>query len=240
MKKVLLATALSVPMLAVSAFAADCHPKAHGGFAVGLHGGYVTAENRLSNVGLPGTAGVINYGSSDVSGRGGLIGLDLSYGHVFANKLFAGLEIKGDLQSVKGQTSVNVRTPLTFNQEVKAKESFGAALKLGGLVDKALPYLLVGVVSTKFETRLGAQNASAAIALVGRDIKKTKRLTGVEFGAGIDLPVTERMTVGGRYVHTEYSNFTSSFNDVGGGRLFDFKVKPRTNAFLLNVKYRVW
>lgn len=236
MNKTLLATAVALPLLSVATFANECHPKAYSGFGIGLHGGYATSETRYSRVYNPLTVAPSNLSTTDLSGRGGLIGLDLSYGHIFANKLYAALEIKGDLQSTKG-TATDGNGGFLYSSDFKAKDSYGASLKLGGLIDKALPYLLVGVATTKFENKIS--NALTGAAIIG-ETSKHKRLTAFVMGVGADFALNDRFTVGLRYEHGEYNKFSGTYATSATVVRNSFSFKPRTNTFLLNVKCRVW
>jgi opacity protein-like surface antigen len=231
----IIASAALLPLLATTALADTCYKKAHGGFSIGAHVGYGTGESKFDRTYLPLVATSPRH-SADVSARGAVGGLALAYGHVFANNLFAGLEIKGDLSGVKGKVGEQIFALATLTNEFKQKESFGANIKLGGMVHSVLPYAQFGIVSTKFENILNLPTATPGY----QNQKTSKRLTGFEFGVGIDVPVAERFTVGAKFLHTEYNTFSYRLNSSLVTPVIDAKFKPRTNAFLLTAKYRVW
>lgn len=229
-----IASAALLPLLATTALANDCHKKAHGGFSIGAHVGYGSSDSKFDRTLLPGQANSRAI-SGDLGGRGAVGGLALAYGHVFANNLFAGLEIKGDLSGVKGDTTDLPPSPgFALKTEMKQKESYGANIKLGGVIHSVLPYVQFGIVSTKFEKR------NTLITNGGnRAFNFNKRHTGFEFGVGVDIPVAERFTVGAKFLHTEYNKHNYVWNVVGTD-VITSSVKPKTNAFLLTAKYRVW
>jgi opacity protein-like surface antigen len=236
--KYLISAVLGSSMLCSAGQAAGCHDlsKAHHGFYVGANAGYVTGQTNIKHDYVINPANKTSDKSS-LSGKGAIGGLNLGYQHHFTgSRIVAGLDLKGTFSGLSGKSHTNLITFGEVRNRVKMTNSLGAALRLGVLWHNVLPYVKVGYVSSTWKTQsqlLPTINANA------KTNNRKKRLNGAEFGVGIDIPMTESLTVGGEYSFEKYQKLSQ----VHKGRLNDtqanIKYKPTTNQFVFRVKYKL-
>ncbi len=182
----------------------------------------------------------------DLGGENVIGGLNLAYGCIFPNHLFLGAEIKGDLSNMGGSISEG---PLQFQNRTRLEmnNSFGGALKLGGVISSVLPYFRVGLLSSKWEasSRGSIDPGSGPQSFHG---KKNKRLLGLELGLGIDVPLPEpyglgeRLSIGGEYTHVDYKKMGYQVKRCVGAEcdnLFKISAKPRTNTCVGRLRFRL-
>lgn len=201
------------------------------GFYVGAAGGYATSSGSLTrNVKIG--ANSTQKSSMDMSAKGAVGSLFVGYDHIFRNALLAGLELDATLNGMKGQ--VEPELLLSPNKEktiLEAKDSYGLSLRLGALLQETfLVYGKLGIVTTKFNLK----NQMVGFA----DKATSKRLTGFAFGAGFQVPLTDRFHLGGEYVHTRYGNINIE-QTVTGVAKNEISIKPSTNTFLARLIFKI-
>lgn len=209
--------------------------KAHCGLSIGAQMGYAYQNSRL---GQQFTLCPRYTHHKGISGKNIIGGLYAAYGFVPSNDLFFGLEIKGDFTDLTARMSEGATTLYRNRTQVKMSNSFGGALKFGGIIYQVLPYVRVGILTGKWKSKTTLIIAS----IVGTN-KRSKWQPGWELGCGVDVPLTPRFSVGGEFIHSEYKRFL--YKNI----LFDpnnipqeilkNKITPRTNTIMLRAKYRL-
>lgn len=222
---------LAVPFVMIENVNAECCVKAHGGFSIGGQLGYIAQDSKVTQryKTLP------NYHhSKDMSGRGVIGGLNLAYGHIFPYNFFLGAEIKMDFSDLRGHQAEGQAVTFRNRINLKMTNSYGGAIKIGGIFCSVLPYVKIGVLSSEWKS-----SSQILIGVIPINGHKHTRRAGLETGIGLDIPVTDRFAVGGEFVHVEYERFSySDLNKSSGISITKISAKPRTNAFMLRAKYR--
>jgi len=253
MKKVYLASLLGAA-LAVSGANASTSI-CHSGFKVGLGGGYGAFKaSSQTNFGIVAPVGgapaqTTRTTSGDVGGDGGFGRFFLGYDFVMKNGFVLGLELGASASNIKGTVNrrlevapANAADPL----ELKAKDSFDAALRIGFAVRNAfIPYLKVGAESTKFQLRQ-ASFAPAAPANLA-DVSVNKRLTGFLIGAGVEVPVTRMFHVGAEYTYSHFNSISGNTQNaaapivpgVGVGVFENATAKPRMHRITARLMLKI-
>lgn len=212
MKKVYLASLLGAA-LAVSGAHASSN-LCTSGFKVGLGGGYgsfksSTTTNYLNTA--PNPAVLLGTTSGDLGGDGGFGRFFLGYDFVMKNGFVLGLEVGAAASNIKGTSNRRINTGAAIAAdplEVKTKDTFDAALRIGFVVRNAfIPYLKVGAESTKFQVR---QTSPAPLPAGLADATTNKRLTGFLIGAGVEVPVTRMFHVGAEYTYSHFNSVTAT------------------------------
>lgn len=215
MKKVYLATLLGAAFAVSGAHASTSI--CHSGFKVGLGGGYgafkASSQTDFGQVAAAGGGAgpTLRTTSGDVGGDGGFGRFFLGYDFVMKNGFVLGLELGASASNIKGTVNrrlevapANAADPL----ELKAKDSFDAALRIGFAVRNAfIPYLKIGAESTKFQLR---QKSFAPAVNQLADISVNKRLTGFLIGAGVEVPVTRMFHVGAEYTYSHFNSLSGN------------------------------
>ena len=240
MKKILLTSSAALITAALAAPSAMAEGKT--GFNVGLMGGYTTsstkADRQYVNTGTNTDTGQ-GVNSSDLGGGGGLFGLQVGYDYVFSNMGVVGLDVFGMWNGHRGDTS-SANIPGTagdLKHQMKMKYSFGVAAKFGYFFKKdTLGFIRIGYINSKFEN-------STSLTLGGQTgtVTDKKNHSGFLIGVGVDLPVTDRVTVGIEYDYAAYQKKTvrgtipalpAATTDVL------HSIKPRMHMAMVNVKWR--
>lgn len=225
MKKVYLATLLGTA-LAVSGAAQASTNLCQSGFKVGLGGGYGAFKSASSTTfGQINPAQTLLTNTSDLGGDGGFGRFFLGYDFVMKNGFVLGLELGAAASNIKGtKGNVFLQAPGIAPDplELKAKDTFDAALRIGFVVRNAFtPYLKIGAESTKFQLRqtsIAQGGVGAANTLA--DATTNKRLTGFLIGAGVEVPVTRMFHVGAEYTYSHFNSVTATASNpafVDGG-----------------------
>lgn len=229
MKKVLYTvTALASIMSAQ----ADAPRTSLDGFSVGLQGGYGMGDSKVNRNTLLNANNTADH--TEISQRGALGGANIEYGRIFNNTFFAGLHLNAMFGSVKGhaKTTVNFRA-LPVNTSVKLKNSYGAAIRLGKtFAGTALPYIKVGIVTSKWDS------STDAMPDIGKG-SASKRRTGWELGAGVDFSINPCVAVGAEFSHLEYQKLSYNVRNNAQRNMFQVRVKPRENRAVLRIKYKL-
>lgn len=110
--------------------------------------------------------------------------------------VYLGLEAEGDYVDAHWQDS---RLPLGRMFAVDRKYSYGGAIRAGYVTPLlALLYGRVGLVRSGFNTQYQQRQGAYA---------QDNELTGLRFGAGIEVPVTQAIFFRTDYTYTKYSSF---------------------------------
>lgn len=182
------------------------------GFNLGVRLGYemgFTKIKRHWNLTPPATRNQkVDLGMHGVSG-----GVFLGYGRILSNCMYVGAEAFAIFANMKGKISNhNSAIPLRFDApgaHLKMGPSFGGLLKVGGVFRGVMPYLKVGGAGTQFKFREGNGN------FTGGHHHKSKYRAGVLYGIGIDVPMNDRVVIGGEFIQTRYENIKHHNNNVG-------------------------
>jgi opacity protein-like surface antigen len=233
--KYLISAVLGSSMLCSAGQAAGCHDlsKAHHGFYVGANAGYVTGQTNIKH---DYKFGRNQSDKSNFSQKGAIGGFNLGYQHHFTgSRIVAGLDLKGTFSGLNGKSNSDVSNLTNVASRIKMTNSLGAALRLGVLWHNVLPYVKVGYVSSNWKT----QSIIVPQATDAKTNNRKKRLNGAEFGVGIDIPMTESLTVGGEYSFEKYQKLSQVHKSQLGETLANIKYKPTTNQFVFRVKYKL-
>lgn len=228
--KVKIITAAAIPLMMAGLANAD--HKAHGGFSVGAQLGYITQESKVSQ---KFQGGLQLSKHKDLAGRGVAGGLNVAYGMVWPNLIFLGAEVKWDGTNLTGkQGEGNLTSGPQIAHRLKMTNAVGIALKAGGVVCHVLPYAKVGYLAADWK-----MSTNTILAGFKSSSKASKWSSGIEFGLGIDVPLGDKFAMGGEFTHVEYQKL-SKMHVIGTTDYVKVSAKPRTNAFMLRAKYRVY
>ncbi len=185
------------------------------GFYAGINGGY--AGNRFD---YPFSASLTSGGTSlGVTGKarlnssGFLGGGQIGYDFQNANRVVFGAEADIAVSDVKGQ--VEASGALTGVATGSASATIGSQLKYLGTVrgragyalDRALVYVTAGLAYGKVDTSYAINGAGLLpLALTG---SKSATRTGWTAGAGIEYPVTDRLSFKTEYLYVDLGRYTS-------------------------------
>jgi hypothetical protein len=238
MTKSLLSAGLVNSILCSTSYSADSHTlnKAHHGFFVGANVGYIisnTIVKRLINTGInPITLDSSNHACHGVNG-----GFNLGYQHLFkSSNLVAGLDLKSNFSNLRGKVENRTVNQWATALRLKMTNTLGAALRFGILWHNVQPYLKVGYVSSQWK----AESSLPPAANVGNgQFKRTKRLSGIEFGIGLDVPMTKCLTFGGEFSHEAYQKIFVIHRTLTGLSVINHKITPSATQFILRVKYKL-
>lgn len=222
MKKLLLIASF-MPFVSMAAMAEGST------FSVGLYGGPTlsSSTNTATLKAVPGTSNK----KSDLGGAGGTVGVMASYDYVMSNKGVWGLDIFGAWHNHTAKQDSKLGA-LALNTKTKMKYSFGTAFKLGYMFDKAMLFGRIGYINSRFEhfsEYVGAPKSST----------KKKNVPGLLLGAGIDLPLGEKMVLGISYdfaLYQKQSNTYAPFNTSTTTVTNSFK--PRMHFVNVALKYK--
>lgn len=201
-----------------------------GGFSAALQGGYATQNTKFDAKYVNGATN--RSTSSDMSGDGGVVGLNLGYDYVFKNRFLLGLTLHGELSSLKGKTG-NAFPPLSDGYtELKQKHAFGAYARLGYVYHRVIPFIKLGYSNSKFDA-----TSKDMLAGLGSN-KVSKNLSGFQGGLGCEVLFNRAWSMLGEYTYSVYEkiSYPGLLND--GTKTSDIQIKPQTNTFMLKLKYR--
>lgn len=222
MKKALLLSSISA-MAITSALAATPN------FNVGVYGGGVLSSS-TNSVNYTSTAGTSSK-KTDLGGAGAVAGVSASCDYALYNNIFAGVDLFGAWHNYDAKQDSQLAS-LALNTKVKMRYSVGTALKFGYMFDKATAFARVGYINSYFEhfsNYVGAPKTS----------KKKKNASGLLLGAGVDLPVSEKIIMGLSYDFALYQKQTNKygpFNSPTATVTNDFKA--RMHFVNVAVKYK--
>jgi opacity protein-like surface antigen len=249
MKKVYLATLLGTA-LAVSSAQASTN-LCQSGFKVGLGGGYgAFKSSSTTKAGQLTPAVTLFSNTSDLGGDGGFGRFFLGYDFVMKNGFVLGLELGAAASNIKGtKAQVFLNNPAQGNDplELKAKDTFDAALRIGFVVRNAFtPYIKLGAESTKFQLRQTSGSAAAPAPNNLADATTNKRLTGFLVGAGVEVPVTRMFHVGAEYTYSHFNSVTATSSNplfVQGGAVVgateSASAKPRMHRITARLMLKI-
>lgn len=149
------------------------------------------------NIGPRENSSVLTVERADHGGAGGVLaGVGTTFG-----PLYMGLEADAELSDMNW----NVSRSTDRVYSVERKESYGAGLRLGVVVnDATLLYGRAGAVRTRFTTDYLRQDT-------GDHVIQDDRLTGVRFGGGVEMPASDHSFVRLDYSFTEYDDYNVDY-----------------------------
>lgn len=218
MKKLLLA--LSVSLLASSAFAADAIVAEAapvfswtGGY-IGLQAGYAWGNGNIDQIGGPG------FVDTDPDGfLGGVYG---GYNYQMSNNIVIGAELDVVYTNVDGSGQIFLAPGVPFPGATATEElnwSGAARLRLGYAADRFLPYIAGGVAFGDIDISNNAGGPSFG-----------DTFTGWTIGVGLDYAMTDNLLLRAEYRYTDFGN--ESFDDFGA------EVDLKTNEVRLGIAYK--
>lgn len=217
-RKILLSTAFAALIMNSGSFA----EAKISGFYAGVHTGYVIANSNVKKqlIAQPKTVRDTNLSGTGMNG-----GLHGGWGKLFARKIYAGLELTADFSNLKGKEYINDAQAYRTRQEMK--DSLGANVRVGLVMGGSLGYVKVGTISSKWEIQHNFNGLNS------QNLKKKKRLTGVNLGVGVDMPMSDRILLGVGYDFTSYGklNFSTPTNTQ--------RIRPQTNLFTVRASFKI-
>jgi len=171
--------------------------------------------------------------SSDVGGTGFTGGVGIGYGWLF-NRFYAGLETNYNFSSLQGKHRT-LALPSNLTRSSKLTGVWDISTRLGmtlGANNNVLVYIKPGVAFGQWKSK-----ASSPGHVYG---KKSKNLTGFLIGAGMDVALSDRMSMGVEYTYTTYGSF--SYNEVTNNNIPTNRttVDPSVHAFMAHLKFKVF
>lgn len=206
-----------------------------GGFYVGANfgGGFGS-----SNVTLRTTGAVLPFTrEADLAVKGVQGGLHMGYDHMLSSYFLMGLELHGDYSRQTGSIKHDNGPVNQFNVNLRKREAFGAALRVGLMMSQSsVIYLKVGAESAKWEKSFNSQD-NIAYDLRSRDSTK-KRQSGLVLGLGVETMLGKNWRLGLEWNYTKYSQMRdlslSSVNPVFG----IFTEEKTRDLVINNIKLR--
>lgn len=196
-------------------------------------------------------------GSRSLAGvTGGLFG---GYGRTVLGRFYVGGEIEGGYSGAANTRSQLVAgcsgAPGTVNHttSVKAKETYGAAARLGYLIaDNVMLYTRFGLQRTRFQVKSSVTSNDDGLTVGG--INQSKTLNGFRFGMGAEVLLATlfgpTVNMGNSFLrvdwsHTWYGSKTfsgnNSVNPFGSRQLSvddNLTLKPTENKFMFGIGLR--
>lgn len=186
------------------------------GFYLGTQLGYGGFAARNSGPRAGPSAILVDRASHGASG-----GLFAGYGFIPVGNIYLGVEGESELSYADWNID---RDPTGRVYDAQKEWTVGGSLRAGYLLgDAALLYGRAGLVASGIDTdyRVGAQN-----------IDQKNTLSGLRFGAGLEVATGENIFTRMDYSYTAYEDYTVNY--TGGPDLF----KPTETLFRLGAGYR--
>ena len=190
----------------------------------GLYVGFVTSKSTFSSTGSHLDAGIadtpsvfngITSAKSKNSYGGGLFaGYGLNYGIFYTGAEAAFIIDKGSTTYSDGTTSIRFYKSNTFDINLRG----GVTLS-----DKALLFGLVGYTGVNLKS-LGTNGQKDQGGL-----DYNKRLTGIQFGGGVELAFMENIAIRAEYTRAHINDIVY----LNGSD--EFTIKPKTSRIMLSV-----
>lgn len=202
------------------------------GVFLGVEGGYIFGHSHLNRKIDKTAFPNLKDDKFNLSSHGILGGVFIEYNQILNHKFLLGFQINTKWSQLSGKVNnFNFVPPQSIISDLKMKQTYGVILRGGYLIEKILPYVMVGLLTSKWHSKTQGMPA------LGQG-STSKNLTGYELGAGIDYSLNKSFVVGLKFAHTKYNEF-SYLNRLSSGQiLHKVKVRPQTNALTCNVKYK--
>ncbi len=161
-----------------------------GGFYIGAQVGHGVVASTTTGDRAAGSVLTADFSDDGLTG-----GIFVGYGHQLG-RVYLGVEGEAEYGDVHWD---HERDPSGRSFSVTKKEGYGAGLRLGYVANNsALIYGRVGLVQTNFE---------AAFKRGNNVLVEDKRASGVRYGMGLELPMSERAVIRLDYTFTSYDAF---------------------------------
>lgn len=166
----------------------------------GFQAGYGMTSSDLS--GLHRDQGTGPYAfNADFADHGFTPGIFLGYG-INWQRLLVALELEGEVTSLQWEHDRETSGGGGRDFSVEVRETIGAGLKLGYILDSGTVfYVRGGAVRTDFTTTWRKGNNR------DKDIERDDKLNGLRFGVGTEVPLTESSFIRLDYTHTTYESY---------------------------------
>ncbi len=122
--------------------------------------------------------------------------------------------------------------PTDYTASTKFQRSFGFLARYGYTFgDSVFLYGSVGWIETWLRTTFtDVSDPSAPLAVKFKD-----HMTGFRYGAGVEVPVANSLSIRGEYLHTNYKNYAFEVSD--GVSVYDLLVNPSADTFRLGLVF---
>lgn len=193
---------------------------------LGLYGG-----GTLSSSTNKATEGA-NKKNTDLGSVGETLGLSIAYEVMNDNQLVLEIEAFGAWHGYDAIQDSQLGA-ISLNTKVRMKHSLGTALKIGYQLNQALVFTKVGYINSRFEH----SSDYAGGARLGVDSQKSP---GLLLGLGIDLKLTERVSVGLSYDYALYRSQSYTYSPFSTGTTTVTNVfKARMHFVNVGIKYKI-
>lgn len=202
------------------------------GISIGAKVGYSFSNSRLYRKINKSAFPTGNDDKFDLNGQSAMVGVLLDYNHVLAKTYIIGAQINASLSDLNGKsTNYNIVPPQSISSNIRMKQSYGLAIRLGYAVQSILPYIKLGVVKSEFRSRTDGGVISQGSA--------DKYLTGCELGGGIDYSLNKNFIIGAEFVHVTYQKLTYPNRTGDGETLHNIKFIPHINTISIHLKFKI-
>lgn len=187
-----------LPLAAAAAIVASpAHAEGFQGLYAGVEAGFDNYEVKVDDVDISDLTGFESTGSFDgLSGNGVMGGIFAGY-HLGSGSTFVAIE--GFAQFSDASMSISATDGVdTIGASISAKESFGAAARLGVKVNNATGvYARVGWLSTNFEAKLND----------GVDTyTENEYEDAIQYGLGLETMLAEKVSLRAEYLRASYGD----------------------------------
>ncbi|MBL0941833.1 MAG: hypothetical protein IBJ00_03775 [Alphaproteobacteria bacterium] len=202
------------------------------GFSFLGRGGFTNAVGKLNHFAVPAVKD--KKDSSNISLEGPILGPALLYTHTFKNLIHTGIEI--DSIWVRGTAKTNlggVTAGEPLRTAFKIKRSYGTSLRFGYLYKGGLPYLKLGVLQCRITS------VTESLPLSGSN-NKAKYLNGFLAGLGVDVPLNEKLSLGGEFSRVQYKKLSYNVQDAHNTPALNVKARIHENRFTIHFKFKLF
>ncbi|MBL0941226.1 MAG: outer membrane beta-barrel protein [Alphaproteobacteria bacterium] len=206
---------------------------------IGGHIGYMTTDTKSL------ISGAEEYGGGNnvkLSGHGINGGLHTGVGcfHGRDLRIYLGMEALATLSNTKTKEARTILDTISGGvRKLAHKHSFGAAVRVGALVAKSMPYIKAGFMLGHWE-----HTSVINVGVRPNPYAKTKKyLPGWLVGIGVDIPFNEKVVLGFEGTHCSYETFNPTHFNASTPHPYvkdlRYKIKPQTNTIQVRLSYRI-
>lgn len=230
LKKLLIASAVSVLALSSTAFA-ECGP--YVGASIGVNDNLNEFRDTV-NFGDSSRSTRWNFGT-----RGALLNAFAGYGMAVGCNMWLGAE--GFVNYASNNTNlvsqnfsdIDEGTSVSFSYKVRQRWSWGASVLPGLMVlDHTMVYARLGVVQTRFENVASLSIAAEGLS-ASTSANNNKTIWGWQGGVGFQTAISPCVDLRGEYVYTGYRSY-----NLGRDRFGSAKVTPSNDQFNVGLVYK--
>lgn len=197
----------------------------------GVHMGYGMTTSDLSGLHRDQGMGPYDF-NAEFADHGFTPGVFAGYATNWHRFLLA-LELEGEVTSLDWQHERNTNGGGGRDFSVEVGETFGAAIKLGYILNSGtVIYIKGGPVRTEVTTQWQKGNNR------NLDIERKDTLEGIRVGLGAEIPMTRKSFIRLDYTHTNYESYDFLTAHGAGANSDEMSFDTSTNLFRLGLGIR--